>query len=471
MIPLTSDTETRPTDAMRAAIAAAKVGDEQRREDPTINLLLERVAALLGKEAALFLPTGTMCNLVAVKTHTSAGDLLLAERDAHVLRAEAGGAGLASGAMTEPLFGDSGAEARIPGTFTAVELAAALDRVGAMPAPYAPPARLLCVEQTHNFGGGSIWPMERLAAVCALARERGLAVHMDGARLLNAAVASGIPASDWCAHVDSAWIDFTKGLGAPIGAVLAGSRDFIARATRYKYAFGGAMRQAGIAAAGCLHALDHHIDRLADDHANATRLATGIGAIPGLRLVYGMPQTNIVFFEPEPGMVSASELARRCLERGLRIGTIGGRIRAVTHLDVSTAQVDEALGAARELASAGIAVDVLSVTSWSELARDGSAKSSAAPGGKESGEPWISELLRGTAGPIIAASDYVRAVPESIRAFVPGERRYLTLGTDGFGRSDTRAALREFFGVDSASIAAAARAALGVTKKGKRAGP
>ncbi len=344
MIPLTSDTETRPTEAMRAAIAAAKVGDEQRREDPTVNLLLERVAQLLGKEAALFLPTGTMCNLIAVKTHTRAGDMMLAEREAHVLRAEAGGAGLVSGVLTEPLLGGSHGDARIAGTFTATELGDALDRITAMPAPYAPPPTLLCVEQTHNFGGGSIWPRERLAAVCARARERGMAVHMDGARLLNAVVASEVPASDWCSHVDSAWIDFTKGLGAPIGAVLAGSREFINQALRYKYAFGGAMRQAGIAAAGCLHALDHHIARLADDHANATQLAAGIAALPGLRLVYGMPQTNIVFFEPAPGTISAAEMARRCLERGLRIGTIGGKIRAVTHLDVSRAQVDEALG-------------------------------------------------------------------------------------------------------------------------------
>ncbi len=355
MIALTSDTETRPTAAMRAAIAAAEVGDEQRREDPTVNLLLERVAELLGKEAALFLPTGTMCNLVAVKTHTRAGDLMLAERDAHVLRAEAGGAGLVSGVLTEPLLGgpgtarpaagsnQGGGDARIPGTFTAAELSDALDRISAMPSPYAPPPTLLCVEQTHNFGGGSIWPRERLAAVCDRARDRGLAIHMDGARLLNAAVASGVTASDWCSHVDSAWIDFTKGLGAPIGSVLAGSREFIARAYRYKYAFGGAMRQAGIAAAGCLYALDHHIERLADDHANATLLAAGIAALPGLRLVYGMPQTNIVFFETEPDTVTAAELARRCLERGLRIGTIGGKIRAVTHLDVSRAQVDEAI--------------------------------------------------------------------------------------------------------------------------------
>lgn len=355
MIPLTSDTETRPTEAMRNAIAAAQVGDEQRGEDPTVNQLLARVAELLGKEAALFLPTGTMCNLISVKVHTRAGDIILAERDAHVLRAEAGGAGLVSGVLTEPVLGaggasllfggddESSANARIPGTFRADDLRDALDRLTMMPSPYAPPPTLLCVEQTHNFGGGSIWPLERLTAVATLARTRGLAVHMDGARLLNAVIASGVSASDWCAQVDSVWIDFTKGLGAPLGAVLAGSRGFIAQALRYKYAFGGAMRQAGIAAAGCLHALDHHVERLAEDHANATRLATGIAALTGVRLVYGMPQTNIVFFEPELASRNAAELARRCGERGLRIGVIGTRLRAVTHLDVSHAQIDEAL--------------------------------------------------------------------------------------------------------------------------------
>ena len=414
MIPLTSDTETRPTDAMRDAIAAARVGDEQRGEDPSVNELLERVADLLGMEAALFLPTGTMCNLIAVKVHTQPGDVLLAERDAHVLRAESGGAGLVSGVITEPIAGggsaglfsdddgDPGAGAPVPGTFTIEELRRAIDRLATLPAPYAPPATLLCVEQTHNFGGGAIWPLARLAGVSAHARDRGLAVHMDGARLLNAVVASGVPAHEWCAHVDSAWIDFTKGLGAPLGAVLAGSRAFIAQALRYKHAFGGAMRQAGIAAAGCLYALEHHVDRLAEDHANATRLATGLAALSGLRLVYGMPQTNIVFFEPEPGTCSAAELARDGM-------ACGGR---------------------------------------------------AAAGGAGRPEPWIAELLRETAGPVVAASDYVRAVPESIRAFVPPLRSYVTLGTDGFGRSDTRAALRAFFGVDAASIAAAARAEL-----------
>lgn len=354
MIPLSSDTETRPTAAMRGAIAAAPVGDEQRGEDPSVNLLLERVADLFGMEATLFLPTGTMCNLISVKVHTQPGDVLLAERDAHVLRAESGGAGLVSGVITEALVGSSSggefadidadpAGARIPGTFSADDLRAALDRLAMMPAPYAPPATLLCVEQTHNFGGGSIWPLARLAAVSELARTRGLAVHMDGARLLNAVVASGVPAAQWCAHVDSVWIDFTKGLGAPLGAVLAGSRGFIAQALRYKHAFGGAMRQAGIAAAGCLHALDHHVARLAEDHANAARLAAGLATLSGVRLVYGAPQTNIVFFEPDGSGPGAAELARRCAERGLRVSAIGGRIRAVTHLDVSRAQIDEAL--------------------------------------------------------------------------------------------------------------------------------
>lgn len=340
MIPLASDTETRPGPAMRAAIAAAEVGDEQRGEDPTVNRLLERSAALLGKPAALFLPTGTMCNLVAVKLHTQPGDVLLAEGSSHVLRVEAGGAGMVAGVMTEPIAGSADAP---PGSFTVVDLERALRRIATLPSPYGPPARLLCIEQTHNLGGGTVWPHETLAAVAQLARACGLAVHMDGARLMNAVVASGIAAARWGALVDTVWLDFTKGLGAPMGAVLAGSEAEIARARRLKQAFGGAMRQAGIAAAGCLHALDENIARLADDHANARRLAAGLARIPGISLPHGSPQTNIVFFEPGPDGPTAAQLVADCARRGLGLGAIGQRVRAVTHLDVDVEDIDSAL--------------------------------------------------------------------------------------------------------------------------------
>ena len=256
VVSLFSDTGTQPTAAMRAAMAAAEVGDEQEGQDPTVNRLQARVADLLGKEAALWFPSGTMCNLVAVKLHTRPGDVVITEAQAHIVRAESGGAALVSGVLVEPIR----TERRI---FSGAELEAAFDRVHTVPAPWGAPAGLICVEQTHNLGGGSVWPLDALDAVAACAREHGVPVHMDGARLLNACTASGVSPEAFAARVDSLWIDFTKGLGAPIGAVLAGSRAFVRRARRYKQLFGGGMRQAGIAAAGCLHALDHHVERLA----------------------------------------------------------------------------------------------------------------------------------------------------------------------------------------------------------------
>jgi threonine aldolase len=341
MILLTSDTETKPTEAMRAAIAAAEVGDEQKHEDPTVLQLTKRVAALLGKEAALFLPSGTMCNVIAVRAHTNPGEVLLAERDAHVLRAEGGGAGMISGVMTEALEGERG-------IFVEPQLEAALERIGALPSPYGPRPRLLCLENTHNFGGGSVWPLDRLEAVAALAHARGLAVHLDGARLMNAVVATGIAADRYCAPTDSCWIDFTKGLGAPIGAVLAGSRAFIDEARRLRQMLGGAMRQAGVAAAACLYALDHHVERLADDHLNARRLADALQALPGVRLVHGLPETNIVFFDVRESGWTAAEFAKRAAARGLRLVPVAGMLRAVTHLDVSREQIDSAIAVIRE---------------------------------------------------------------------------------------------------------------------------
>ena len=344
MILLNSDTETRPTDAMRRAIAAAEVGDEQKDEDPTVRRLNERVADLLGKEAGLYLPSGTMCNLIAVKVHTQPGDVLFADSDAHVLRAEGGGAALVSGVQTEPIRAEDGGRAALPpGVFGPEALAGALARVRSLPAPYAPRPGLVCVEQTHNFGGGSVWPLATLRALADTARAQGLAVHMDGARLMNAVVATGIGAAEFCSPVDSAWLDFSKGLGAPIGAVLAGSRAFVAQARRYKQLFGGAMRQAGVAAAACLHALEHHVERLAEDHANARRLAEGLAALPGICLPYGAPQTNIVFVDVAGTGLTAAEFVARCAAAGVRMVPAGGRVRAVTHLDVDRAAIETAL--------------------------------------------------------------------------------------------------------------------------------
>ena len=344
-VSLSSDTETRPTAGMRAAMAAAEVGDEQKGQDPTVTLLQERVADLLGKEAALWLPTGTMCNLVAVKTHTRPGDALVAEAMAHVIRAESGGAALASGVMVQGIH-----TAR--GVFTPAALEAAMDRVVAVPVPYGQPVGLVCVEQTHNFGGGAVWTREELAAVGACARSRGVPLHMDGARLMNACVASGAPAAAFAAEVDTLWIDFTKGLGAPIGAVLAGSRDFIVAARRYKQLFGGAMRQAGVAAAGCLYALDHHVDRLAEDHEHARLLASGLAAIDGIQVRNAAPETNMVFFDVSGLGLSNREFVDRLAAAGIRMGGAGGQIRAVTHLDVSRQGIEKALAAIAGIASA-----------------------------------------------------------------------------------------------------------------------
>lgn len=343
-IPLNSDTESKPTAAMRQAIASAEVGDEQRGEDPTVNLLQERVAQLLGKESALWFPGGTMCNFVAIKAHTQPADAVIADGMAHIIRAESGGVSFSSGVLVEGIPTERG-------IFTPDALRQALARLKTVPSPYGPVARLLCVEQTHNFGGGTIWSLAELKAVAEAARTEGLAVHMDGARLFNACIASGVSAARFSALVDSLWIDFTKGLGAPIGAMLAGSKEFISQARRYKHVFGGAMCQAGIAAAGCLHALDHHVHRLTEDHANARRLADGLAHIPGIRLTTPLPETNMVFFDIGGTGLSNAQFVTALAGRGVRVGQVRGLIRAVTHLDVSRSDIETALSAVADIVS------------------------------------------------------------------------------------------------------------------------
>jgi threonine aldolase len=337
-VDLYSDTQTRPTAAMRAAMADAPVGDEQQGGDPTVNDLCDAVAARLGQEAALFLPSGTMCNLIGVATHTRPGDAIILDRLGHIARSETGGAAAVSGVITDLLDGPRG-------QFTLEQLAEAM-----LPGNvYRPHPALVCLEQTHNFAGGTVWPLERYRAVVDAAHAAGLPVHVDGARLYNAVVASGVAAEVWGGMVESVWVDFTKGLGAPMGAVLAGSRDFIERARPFKHRFGGAMRQAGFAAAGCLHALDHHVDRLAEDHANAQRLAKGLEHL-GL-VVEEPPDTNILFFAPPAGMTAvAFDAALQA--RGVRVSVLGNRCRAVTHLDVSSDGIDDALAAMAEVVGA-----------------------------------------------------------------------------------------------------------------------
>jgi threonine aldolase len=333
---LHSDTQTRPSEGMRRAIASAEVGDEQRGLDPTVSALEERVAELLGHEAALFLPSGTMCNQIAIRLHTRPGDEVLLERFAHPIIAEAGGPAAHSGVMMQPIDGAGG-------MFTGAQVEAALRTRGDR---YEPRSRLVCVEQTTNYGGGRVWPLEQMREVVDVARSNGLKTHLDGARLMNAVVASGVRAADYASRFDTAWLDFTKGLGAPVGACLVGSRELIDEAWRFKQMMGGALRQAGIVAAAGLYALDHNVDRLAEDHENARVLAEGLAGLRGASIDPSTVETNIVIFEVEdPAGVVAS-----LFEHGVEMTQMGpGRIRAVTHLDVDRAGIERALEALREV--------------------------------------------------------------------------------------------------------------------------
>jgi len=337
-VDLYSDTVTRPTADMRRFMCEAEVGDEQKMEDPTVNLLCEMVAELLGKEAAVFLPSGTMCNEIALRVHARPGEEVIAHATAHPIHFETGGPAALAGVNMRSIDGARGqfdgaaAEAAVRPAFR-----------------HFPKSRLLWVEQTSNLGGGSIWPLARMREVTAVARRHGLATHLDGARLMNAVVASGVSARDYAAPFDSAWIDFTKGLGAPVGAAMAGSRAFIDEAWRCKQQMGGAMRQAGIIAAGGVYALRHNVKRLAEDHTNARRLAEGLAGLPGVRLDPTTIETNIVFFELT-GELTAPMAVERLLARGVRMGASGPRlIRAVTHLDIDAAAIERALAAAREV--------------------------------------------------------------------------------------------------------------------------
>jgi len=334
---LYSDTQTRPSRAMKDAMMDAETGDEQGGSDPSVWALCDHAAALMGKEAAMFLPSGTMCNQVAIATHCRPGDEILAHEDAHIQSSEAGAPGAISGVMIRGLKGPRG-------QFTAETLEAAIRPVNR----YSPPQRLVEVEQTANKGGGTCWSVEGLRSVAAAAHAHGMAVHMDGARLMNAAVALGVPATELTAGCDSVWLDFTKGLGAPLGAVLAGSRDFIGEAWRWKQRLGGSMRQGGMNAAACLYALRHNIDRLAEDHLNAKALARGMAQLPGITVED--PETNLVFFDTTGSGMTAAEFAGRLRPLGVLVSiTERWRGRACLHLDVSAAQVEEALSVMRQV--------------------------------------------------------------------------------------------------------------------------
>jgi threonine aldolase len=337
-IDLFSDTLTKPTPEMRRFMCDAEVGDEQKFEDPTVNLLQEMVAELLGKEAALFLPSGTMCNQIAIRIHCRPGEEVLCDKTAHPLNFEGGGPAALAGAMMQGLDGKNG-------VFTASQVEAAIRPINR----YAPRTRLVSVEQTSNMGGGTVWPLATILEVCAVARKHQLATHMDGARLMNAVIASKVPARQFAAEMDSSWVDLSKGLGAPVGAVLAGSRNFIQEAWQWKQRMGGAMRQSGIIAAAGVYALRHHVERLALDHENAQRLACGLQGIPGLIVDPNRVETNIVILDVSQAGRSPQQIIDCLLERGLRLSPAGAScLRAVTHLDISRGDIDEALGIIRQ---------------------------------------------------------------------------------------------------------------------------
>ena len=325
---------------MRRAMAEAEVGDDVLGEDPTINALQRRTAELLGKEAALFVPTGTMANQIAVGIHAGPGDELLCEATAHVYVWEGGGIARLSGVTARAIAAEDGL--------------LALDRLRDKVRPddgHYVRTRLVCLENTHNRGGGRVHPIESVREISAWARANGLAMHLDGARLMNAVVATGVAAREWARHFDTVSICFSKGLGAPVGSALAGPADLIRAAHRLRKVFGGGMRQAGIIAAAAIHALDHHVERLADDHANARVLARAVEETEGLRLESGPVETNLVWIEVDPALGTAREVAARLRAEGVLVSALGPQVlRACTHLDVSAEEVERAAGVLRRVA-------------------------------------------------------------------------------------------------------------------------
>lgn len=332
MIDLASDTLTKPTPEMRAAMAAAEVGDDVFEEDPTVKLLETRIAELLGKEAALFVPSGSMGNLIGIRTHCSMGDEFLAEADAHILRYEQASYAQLFGIAAQTVQGGPGGLLE-------------LDQLKGKIRPnnlHCAQTKLLCLENTHNYGGGRIQPYDLVEEISTWAAEHGLARHLDGARLFNAVVATGISADRWAQHFDTVNVCFSKGLGAPVGSAICGTREAMDRARWHRKLLGGGMRQVGVLAAAALHALDHHIDRLAEDHEKAQRLANAIRESQGLSLQADQVDTNIVFFDVDPALGTADDFCARLHKQGVRMLALKqNSVRAVTHLDVSMHDIEQ----------------------------------------------------------------------------------------------------------------------------------
>jgi threonine aldolase len=342
MIDLRSDTCSQPTPEMRQAMACAPVGDDVYGDDPTVKELEAAVAAVLGTEDAVYVPTGTMSNQIAVRAHTEPGDAVLLDQSAHVYMNEAGGMAALSGVLPKLLPG-------IRGVFSADDVRAAVGVPNRFSvSTISAPAKLLCLENTHNAGGGKIWSLEQIKAVTDAARERGLRTHLDGARLWHASVVTGIPEKTYAQFFDSISVCFSKGLGAPVGSALCGTRDFVTRARRFKQQFGGGFRQAGILAAAALHALRHHRARLAEDHDHAQLLAQGIAGCPGIEIDPAAVETNIVRFRVTS--LSSVEFTERAFAKGLRVlptGTDG--IRAIPYLNITREQIQQAVQIMRSL--------------------------------------------------------------------------------------------------------------------------
>jgi threonine aldolase len=341
LVDLFSDTMTRPSAGMRKAMAEAEVGDEQKGEDPTTRALEDRIAELVGKEAAVFLPSGTMCNQIALAVHCRAGDEIIAPDNSHIFTFEAGGGAVIAGAHNRSIPHENG-------IFTGAAVTAAIRP----PTRHSPKSRVVAIEQTMNLGGGAVWSMAQIEDVAKAAKAHGLILHMDGARLPNAVVASGVSAAKMCAPCDTTWLDLSKGLGCPVGGVLAGSKEFISEAWRWKHRLGGALRQSGILAAAGLYALDHNWERLAEDHANAHAFAKLAAEIKGIKLVYPKTDSNLVFLDVAGTGKTASAISDAAMANGVRIGAMGPTLmRAVTHLDVTRAGVDAAGAALRKAAA------------------------------------------------------------------------------------------------------------------------
>jgi threonine aldolase len=338
-VDLRSDTLTKPTNEMRRVMLSAEVGDDVFGEDPTINRLQEKMAVLTGKEAALFVTSGTQGNQVSLNAHTQPGQEIILDQNSHIVNYESGAPAMLAGAQLHPLPGRHG-------VLTAGQVEAALRPTD----DHYPQTGLICLENTHNRAGGTIYPLAEIQRISNLAREKGLPIHLDGARLWNASVATGICLKDYCQYFDSVMLCFSKGLGAPIGSIVVGSKAFIKRAHFYRKAYGGGIRQGGILAAGALYALEHHWPLLKEDHRRARALAEGIADLPGISVDFETVQTNIFIFEVNPQKISADALVQKLEENAVKMFTFGPtRIRAVTHLEIFDEDIEYAIGVFKKL--------------------------------------------------------------------------------------------------------------------------